>query len=282
MPSDVPFSRVPSATVVHRPAAALGKGGCTVHTKSVLGLPALLRLLSSHPDGARLTTCLNEGVLAVFGARATVMWLLEERDILSLVGFAGFEAEDLRRWHKIPLTFQSQMVDVVRNNEVIVTPSLEFPSLYPHASFDRAKYAEMMSRIGGGDLVGLPVVHQGLCLGVLQFLTAELHSWGSLDFSMLDGISAALGLWATHPDTPIAPVYTRAGQEPTLILSERQNDIIELVLRGVGNHQIAQELHVSVSTVKQDLQKLMRVTNQGDRVAAARCAVDMGLVPSAG
>lgn len=249
-----------------------------MYKDSVLGLPAFLRLLATHPDGPTLAACLNDGPFSSFGAKATVMWLLEERDVLSLVGYSGFSAEELERWHKIPLTFDSQMVDVVRNNEVIVTPSLDFPELYPHAAFDRAKYARIMARVGGGDLVGLPVVHRGLCLGVIQFVTGEIRTWESLDFSMLDGISSALGLWATHPNTEIAPLYTRSSQEPTLILSERQKDIVRLVLRGVGNHQISQELLVSVSTVKQDLQRLMRATNQSDRLAAARCAVEMGLV----
>lgn len=248
-----------------------------MYSESVLGLPSFLRLLATHPTGERLALCLNQGLFAAFGARATAMWLLEEPDVLSLVGYTGFTDANLARWHRIPLSFPSQMVDVVRNIEVIITPALEFPQHYPKASFDRENYASMMERLGGGDLVGLPVVHQGLCLGVVQFVTSAPRSWSSLDFSVLDGISSALGLWATHPDTPITPLYVSEGREPMLILSERQNRIIELVLRGEGNHQIAQELHISVSTVKQDLQKLMRSTNQTDRLAAARCAVERGL-----
>lgn len=248
-----------------------------MYTESVLGLPSFLRLLSTHPTGDSLALCLTQGPFAAFGARATVMWLLEEPDVLSLVGYTGFTDENLARWHRIPLSLPTQLVDVVRNIEVMITPALDFPRLYPKASFDRENYASMMERLGAGDLVGLPVVHQGLCLGVIQFVTGASRTWSSLDFSVLDGISSALGLWATHPDTPITPLYVSEGRESMLILSERQNRIVELVLRGEGNHQIAQELLVSVSTVKQDLQKLMRSTNQTDRLAAARCAVERGL-----
>lgn len=249
-----------------------------MYSDTVLGLPAFLRLLATHPDGQRLAFCLNDGPFAAFGARATSLWLLEEREILSLYGYAGLSERELERWHKIPLTVESQMVEVVRNNEVIVTPTAEFASTYPNATFDRERFDAIMERVGGGDVVGIPVVHQGLCLGVAQFTTAVRRAWHSLDFSVLDGISSALGLWATHPQTPISPLYVSSGSNPMLVLTDRQKDIVRLVTRGVGNHQIAQELLVSVSTVKQDLQRVMRATNQSDRLAAARCAIDMGLL----
>jgi DNA-binding CsgD family transcriptional regulator len=251
-----------------------------VLTESVLGLPALLRLLATHPDGSRLASALKEGVLGTFGARSAIIWVLPQREVLTLIGFAGFLESDLARWHQIPMTFDSQMVDVVRNNEVIVTPICEFPIRYPNATFDRVRFREMHERLGGweGDLVGIPIVHKGLCLGVVQFTTAGPREWNSLDFSVLDGISSALGLWLTHPDTPVTPNYTTDASEISLILTDRQKEIITLVLQGVGNHQIANELLVSVSTVKQDLQKLMRATHQSDRLAAAKFAVEMGLV----
>jgi DNA-binding NarL/FixJ family response regulator len=66
-----------------------------------------------------------------------------------------------------------------------------------------------------------------------------------------------------------------------LMFTQRQQDIVELVNRGVGNHQIANELHVSVSTVKQELQRIMRSTSTSDRLTAAQRAVEMGLLAAA-
>ena len=208
------------------------------------------------------------------------MWLLEERDSLSMVGFTGFNASDLERWHRIPMSFDSQMVDVVRHGEIFVTSNRDFPGLYPNATFDHEHYRLMMDRllIADGDLVGLPIIHLGRCLGVIQFTTDSPRDWTPHDFSVLSGVSAALGMWASHSDTPIAPLYVNSGDEPMLIFTKRQQDIIRLVLDGVGNHQIASDLLVSVSTVKQELQRIMRATSQNDRVAAARCAVEMGLI----
>ncbi|MEY4135965.1 MAG: Bacterial regulatory protein luxR family [Actinomycetota bacterium] len=245
---------------------------------SALGLPAFLRLLSSHPSGNDVALSLNEGLFGQFHAHSTTIWMLEEREVLSLVGSAGYEPDVLERWHRIPLSVQSQMVEVVRCNDIMILPSSELPSRYSTTQFSRERYMRILEVRGSGEHVGIPVVHQGLCLGVAQFMTSEPRIWTSLEYSVLSGVSAALGLWATHPDTPITPLYIASQVETPLILSERQKEIIDLVLHGVGNNQIARELLVSVSTVKQELQKIMRATSQSDRVAAARCAVEMGLV----
>ena len=254
-----------------------------MNSEPVFGLPSLLRLLSSHPDGQHLTTALNDGILASFDARATVMWLVEDRQSLGMVGYVGFSDADLARWHRIPLTFDSQMVDVVRHGEIYVTASSDFPKKYPNATFDRDRYQLMMDRLSmnEGDLVGIPIVHQGITHGVVQFTTETPRDWDAHDFSVLTAISSALGLWATHPHTPVAPLYRSAGIEPMLMFTQRQQDIVELVNHGVGNHQIATELHVSVSTVKQELQKIMRSTSTNDRLTAAQRAVDMGLLTAA-
>lgn len=247
--------------------------------ESLFGLPAFLRLLSAHPTGDAVAQCLNDGIFAKFGASGTVIWLLEERELLYLVGYAGFTADEMRRWHRVPLSLKSHMVDVVRDNEIIIMPSAELPTQYSETQFDRVRFARVVSRIGIGEHVGLPVVHQGRCLGVAQFMTSAFREWRSLDYSVLNSVSAALGLWATHQETPITRLYVAAQDEAPLIVSERQRQIVALVLQGVGNNQIANELLLSVSTVKQDLQKLMRSTNQSDRLSAARHAVTMGLVP---
>ena len=249
----------------------------------VFGLPSLLRLLSSHPDGQHLTSALNDGIFASFDACATVTWLVEDRQSLGLVGYVGFSDVDLARWHRIPLTFDSQMVDVARRGEIHVMPIADFPAKYPNATFDRNDYRIMTDRLRmqEGDLVGIPITHQGITLGVVQFTTESPRDWNAHDFSVLTAISSALGLWATHPDSPVSPLYRSSGSEPMLMFTRRQQDIISLVNDGVGNHQIATDLHVSVSTVKQELQRIMRSTSTNDRLTAAQRAIDMGLLSEA-
>jgi len=251
-----------------------------VSTDPLFGLPSMLRLISGHPDGQNLTTALNDGIFRSFDAHATVMWLIEDRESLSMVGYIGFSDADLDRWHRIPLTFDSQMVDVARFGEIYVTPISDFPTQYPNATFDRDHFQSMADRLlmNEGDLVGIPIVHQGIVLGVVQFTTGCPREWSPHDFSVLTAISSALGLWATHPDSPTSPLYHSTGTEPMLMLTRRQQEIVDLVTQGVGNNQIATALHVSVSTVKQELQRVMRSTSTPDRLTAARRAVEMGLV----
>lgn len=248
----------------------------------LLGLPSLLRLLSGHPDGQHLTSALNDGVFSAFDARATVIWLVENRESLSMIGYVGFSDADLERWHRIPLTFDSQMVDVARHGEIYVTAIADFPERYPNATFDRDHFQAMTDRLRmqDGDLIGIPIIHQGITLGVVQFTTESPRDWNAHDFSVLTAISSALGLWATHPHSPVSPLYRSSGAEPMLMFTRRQQDIIALVNEGVGNHQIAAELHVSVSTVKQELQRIMRSTNTTERLSAAMRAVEMGLLSS--
>lgn len=245
---------------------------------SALGLPAFLRLLASHPSGDDVALSLNEGLFGQFTAHATTLWMLEEREVLALVGSAGYETDVLERWHRIPLSVKSQMVEVVRCNDIIIMPSEQLPIRYSTTRFSRERYARILDDRGYGEHIGIPVTHQGLCLGVAQFMTTAPRTWTSLEYSVLTGVSAALGLWATHPDTPITPLYIASRKDAPMILTDRQKDIIELVLRGAGNNQIAQELHVSVSTVKQEIQKVMRSTHENDRLAAAESAVEMGLL----
>ena len=252
-------------------------------TDPVFGLPSMLRLLSSHPDGQHLTSALNDGIFACFDACATVTWLIEDRESLSMIGYVGFSDADLARWHRIPLAFDSQMVDVARHGEIYVTAIADFPTKYPNATFDRDHFRAMTDRLRmqEGDLVGIPIVHQGITLGVVQFTTESPRDWNAHDYSVLTAISSALGLWATHPDTPVSALYRSSGIEPMLMFTRRQQEIVELVNQGVGNHHIANELHVSVSTVKQELQRIMRSTSTSDRLTAAQRAVEMGLLSAA-
>lgn len=71
------------------------------------------------------------------------------------------------------------------------------------------------------------------------------------------------------PDQPDMPV------EP---LSERENDVLALMVNGFNNSAIAESLSISIPTVKTHVQHILHKLHVSDRTQAALLAVRLGLV----
>src|SRR5215213_9639435 len=65
----------------------------------------------------------------------------------------------------------------------------------------------------------------------------------------------------------------RMGEEPVGSLSERETEIVVLAARGLSNHQIAQELHISEATVKRHLATAYHKIGVASRSEAVRMAL---------
>ena len=107
---------------------------------------------------------------------------------------------------------------------------------------------------------------------------------------------AAIGT-AAHGDTLLAPSVTRRlveafapraaaaarGTDPapaTVLdsLTGRENEVLRLVARGLGNPEIARTLHVSEATVKTHLNRTMTKLSLASRAQAVVLAYETGLV----
>jgi len=63
-------------------------------------------------------------------------------------------------------------------------------------------------------------------------------------------------------------------------LTPRERDVLQLLVRGLTNKEIAQEMHYSVGTVKNVVQRVIDKLGVSDRTQAAVCAVRAGINPA--
>ena len=66
---------------------------------------------------------------------------------------------------------------------------------------------------------------------------------------------------------------------PPVSLTPRELEVLERVVAGKTNRLISQELHVSLSTVKRHLERVVAKLGVSDRTQAAVKAIELGLLP---
>jgi two-component system, NarL family, response regulator LiaR len=92
--------------------------------------------------------------------------------------------------------------------------------------------------------------------------------------------AAALGVPTLDPRAQqhlMRQVASPPAPSPFAGLTPRELDVLRLVARGMGNKQIAAQLHLSVGTVKGYVSAILPKINAGDRTQAALFAVKHGL-----
>ena len=91
-------------------------------------------------------------------------------------------------------------------------------------------------------------------------------------------------------------LYTQAREEPTDLahpagraaeeraqhaliasLTPREEEVLRLIARAQTNHQIAEQLHLSLNTVKKHVRRVMNKLKVSDRTQAAVVAIELGL-----
>jgi DNA-binding NarL/FixJ family response regulator len=84
----------------------------------------------------------------------------------------------------------------------------------------------------------------------------------------------------TQPTTSVGP----ASSASTMFnpLTPRETEVLSHIASGKTNRQIAQQLHLSLSTVKRHLERILSKLEVSDRTEAAVRAIELGLVASGG
>jgi DNA-binding NarL/FixJ family response regulator len=101
-----------------------------------------------------------------------------------------------------------------------------------------------------------------------ELLTQAIHAAAHGDALIAPSITARLlaAFADTHPGQPLA--------QPREPLTSREEEVLIPVAQGWTNHEIADELHISLSTVKTHLASLMRKLNARNRVEIAMWAYE--------
>jgi two-component system, NarL family, response regulator LiaR len=110
----------------------------------------------------------------------------------------------------------------------------------------------------------------------------ELHG-APVDAVILKTVSGSdlvTAIECVHRGEPVLP--SSVDVTPSLPLSEREREVLALLGQGFSNREIADELYLSVNTVKTHVGNVFAKLDVANRTQAARVAIEHGLVPQSG
>ncbi len=84
---------------------------------------------------------------------------------------------------------------------------------------------------------------------------------------------------AHAPRPPADPTTARPDTGPPNLLTPRETEVLACLTLGKPNRQIAEELYLSLSTVKRHVERILSKLEVSDRTQAAVKAIEMGLLP---
>lgn len=114
----------------------------------------------------------------------------------------------------------------------------------------------------------------------LRLITAvreALSGESPMDQRLAGRLLRRLAAEGTSPDGRTGAEVPKAA--PLVSLTSRELDVLSRVVEGKTNRLIAQELHVSLSTVKRHLERVVTKLEVSDRTQAAVKAMEIGLLP---
>ena len=120
---------------------------------------------------------------------------------------------------------------------------------------------------------------------------ADGYCLKSIDWNQLIAVIRLIQLGGTYLDpqiarkvasmlkTTVVPAGVKSAQVPTApVLSDREREILQRISEGLSNQAIAQQLYLSVGTVKSYVRMILNKLSVDDRVQAAAKAVREGLI----
>jgi DNA-binding NarL/FixJ family response regulator len=120
-------------------------------------------------------------------------------------------------------------------------------------------------------------LYEAIRLGAAGYLLKSLDAVELFDLlnSLAHGESSITRAMAARLLKELSGGATQIGHEA---LTEREIEVLRLVAQGASNPQIAEQLHITVNTVKVHLKNILSKLQVENRTQAAAYAVQSGLV----
>jgi two-component system NarL family response regulator len=190
-------------------------------------------------------------------ARVGVSTIVNMQPDMTVVAEAsnGQQAVELFRKHRPDVTLLDLRMPGMGGVEAATAIRAEFPA---------ARMIALTTYGGDED------IRRALAAGVLAYLTKDV-----LHDELLKAIRA---VHEGHTYLPAAVAAALAAQLPRPDLSAREVQVLELIVRGLANKQIAYTLNIAEHTVKNHVKNILSKLGAQDRTQAATAAIQRGII----
>ncbi len=190
-------------------------------------------------------------------ARVGVKTIINTQPDMTVVGEAanGMQAVELYRKHRPDVTLMDVRMPVLNGVDAITAIRAEFA--------DASIIA--LSTYGGDE-----DIRRALQAGARAYLTKDV-----LHDELLRAIHAV------HNGGQYLPASVSAALASSTLpagLSAREMDVLSLIVKGLGNKQIAYQLGIAEHTVKNHVKSILSKLSVDDRTQAATAAIQRGII----
>jgi two-component system NarL family response regulator len=190
-------------------------------------------------------------------ARVGVSTIVNMQPDMTVVAEAsnGQQAVELFRKHQPDVTLLDLRMPGMSGTEAAAAISREYP---------KARMIALTTYGGDED------IRRALAAGVQAYLTKDV-----LHDELLKAIRA---VHAGQTYLPAAVAAALAAQIPRPDLSAREVQVLELIVQGLANKQIAYSLSIAEHTVKNHVKSILSKLGVQDRTQAATVAIQRGII----
>jgi two-component system NarL family response regulator len=190
-------------------------------------------------------------------ARVGVSTIVNMQPDMTVVAEAsnGQQAVELFRKHRPDVTLLDLRMPGMGGVEAAAAIRAEFPT---------ARMIALTTYGGDED------IRRALAAGVLAYLTKDV-----LHDELLKAIRAVN---EGHTYLPAAVAAALVAQLPRPDLSAREVQVLELIVQGLANKQIAYTLNIAEHTVKNHVKNILSKLGVQDRTQAATAAIQRGII----